>query len=196
MNSQYIKALKSVHRSAWEGHGEFAISLVELLCPETVVDLGVDYGFSTFCFAKPKKGTVYGVDWFQGDKHCGVRDTYSVVMKLQEDMKKEYGVDNVEIIKSRFRELASSWVKRVDILHVDGFHSYDAVKGDFSSWANHCGDDAVILFHDTVAFPDSVGRFFREIRGDFFSHNFRHSAGLGVITRSEESFRKINPLLG
>jgi predicted O-methyltransferase YrrM len=55
----------SAHRVSLEGHEDFAVRLVEHLKPKVVVDLGVDYGFSTFAFALPNIGTVYGIDWFQ-----------------------------------------------------------------------------------------------------------------------------------
>ena len=57
--------------SAWAGHEEFAGKLVRFLRPDVVVELGVDYGYSAFAFALPNIGTVYGIDWFQGDDCAG-----------------------------------------------------------------------------------------------------------------------------
>jgi len=192
---KYIKKLISVHGTAWMGHGEFAMNLVEILKPDIVVDLGVDYGFSTFCFAQPKIGKVYGVDWFQGDEHAKYRNTYEIVKNLQSDMESHYDIDNVEIIKSDFTELSKTWNKKIDILHIDGLHTYDAVKSDFTNWIDHCNEDALILFHDTISFPKDVGRFFDEIKDEFYNFNFKHSHGLGVLTKNEKTFDLIGSLL-
>ena len=48
----------------WRDHRLFADWLIRRTEPETVVDLGVDYGYSTFCFALPEIGHVYGIDSF------------------------------------------------------------------------------------------------------------------------------------
>ena len=53
--------------SAWKDNTDFAVKLVETFNPKVIVELGVDYGYSSFCFAYPKIGHVYGLDWFKGD---------------------------------------------------------------------------------------------------------------------------------
>jgi hypothetical protein len=180
--------------SAWRGHGEFAIRLVNELKPNVVVDLGVDYGFSTFCFGYSKIGKVYGVDWFQGDEHAGRRDTYNTVMQTYELLKTHHGLDNIEFIKGDFNDVATTWDKKIDILHIDGLHTYDAVKNDYETWIKFCNEDAVVMFHDTVSFKDSVGRFFDEIESDY-KLNKLYSFGLGVICKNEEQFLKVKNIL-
>jgi len=77
-------------------------------------------------------------------------------------------------------------------LHIDGFHSYEAVKTDYENWIGHCNDDAIILFHDVESFPETVGLFFSQLKG----YNSIHtgSAGLGILTKSEEKFNIINSI--
>ena len=48
--------------TAWGGHKNFATWLVSRLKAQTIVDLGVDFGYSTFCFALACSGQVYGID--------------------------------------------------------------------------------------------------------------------------------------
>jgi len=192
MKNKYIQTLLR-HDSAWKGHGLLAMQLVETFNPEVVVDLGVDYGFSTFCFGYPQIGSIYGIDWFQGDDHAGHRDTLNLVDSLYQDLMKEFGVSNIEFIKSDFAEAAKTWDKKIDILHIDGFHSYEAVKGDFDNWIGFCNDDAIILFHDVESFPETVGVFFADCDG--YKLINVGSAGLGILTKSEEKYNKIKTII-
>jgi hypothetical protein len=50
------------------------------------------------------------------------------------------------------------------------------------------------MFHDTVSFKDSVGRFFDEIESDY-KLNKLDSFGLGVICKNEEQFLKVKNIL-
>lgn len=190
---EYIMSLVDMP-SAWVGHGAFAINLVEQMKPEIIVDLGVDYGFSTFCFAYPKIGQVFGVDWFQGDEQAGFRDTMNVVLERYEKLKNKFGIDNVEFIKSDFTELSKKWEYNIDILHIDGLHTYEAVKNDFDSWIEFVDINGVVLFHDVESYRHTVGAFFSEIKGGYKIIR-SGSAGLGIFTRSEKTMRKIQHIL-
>ena len=180
--------------SAWVGHGAFAINLVEQMKPEIIVDLGVDYGFSTFCFAYHKMGQVFGVDWFQGDEQAGFRDTMNDVLQRYELLKDKFGINNIEFIKSDFTELSKKWEYNIDILHIDGLHTYEAVKNDFDSWIEFVDINGVVLFHDVESYSHTVGAFFEEIKGGYKIIR-SGSAGLGIFTKSEKTMRKIQNIL-
>ena len=187
----YIKKLLK-YESAWKGHGLFAMKLVETLNPDVIVDLGVDFGFSTFCFGYPKIGKVYGIDWFQGDEHAGQRDTLIHVDNLYKELTISFDVSNIEFIKSDFTDASKKWNTRINILHIDGFHSYEAVKTDYENWISYCDENSVILFHDTMSFPETVGKFFNELQG--YKINRTNSAGLGILTRSKIVYDKVKKI--
>lgn len=171
--------------SAWKGHEDFAVDLVKKVKPNVTVDLGVDYGFSTFALALPNIGTVYGIDWFQGDQYAGERDTFKEVMTELKQLK----LDNVVILKDDFSKLAKRWKLPIDILHIDGDHDYESVKKNFEEWAPFVKPTGVILIHDTESFKDKVGRFYAEISDtEYFKYNFLHSHGLGVLTKDKLVF--------
>lgn len=192
MKNKYIEKILRFD-SAWKGHGLLAMKLVETFKPKTIVDLGVDYGFSTFCFAYPQIGSVYGIDWFQGDEHAGFRDTLNDVDNLYQDLMKEFDISNIEFIKSDFNDAAKIWDKEIDILHIDGFHSYEAVKNDYETWIKFCKNDAIVLFHDIESFPETVGVFFNELTEYKLVH--KGSAGLGILTKSEKNYNIIKNIL-
>lgn len=147
--------------SAWRGHEQFAEWLVRRLRPRVVVDLGVDYGFSSFVFARAGAERVYAIDSFEGDPEAGVRDTYEAV---QENMKR-LGITNVELVRGRFDDVAATWDRQIDILHIDGSHRYEDVKRDFEAWRKFVSPSGVILLHDTAELdePNGVHRLFAEI---------------------------------
>lgn len=167
--------------SAWTGHYDFAQWLVARKKPKVIVDLGVDYGYSTYAFALQNIGDVYGIDNFNGEEHTGVRDTESFVRRKI----KELELTNVKIIKCLFDDIASIWGKPIDILHIDGFHSYESVKHDFETWSKFVMMNGVILFHDTQIRDRGFGvyKVFEEI--NLPKVNFKQSCGLGVVSRDE-----------
>jgi predicted O-methyltransferase YrrM len=171
--------------SAWKGHEEFAGKLVRFLEPEVVVDLGVDYGYSAFAFALPNIGAVYGIDWFRGDVYAGHRDTYAQVRAEMVNLR----LSNLELIHADFSTAARSWERKIDILHIDGDHHYDSVKRDFEQWARFVREDGIILMHDTISFPDDVGRFYEELQLPKF--NFTHSHGLGIVCRNRDLLAQV-----
>ncbi len=191
--SLIIDFLKENVLSAWKGHQDFAVWLVKELKPSVIVDLGVEYGFSTFTFASPKIGKVYGIDWFKGDSFTNKANTRDYFMADWETLKNRFGVDNIEIIEGRFSEVAKTWKLPIDILHIDGSHLYKDIKKDYETWSKFVKKDGVILLHDVYIPNDKkyegVERFYNEI--DPPKLRFLDWFGLGVVSKDEELIKKI-----
>lgn len=182
-----LQALKRVP-SAWRGHLEFAVWLTCRFLPEVVVDLGVDYGSSTYAWGASGLSQVIGIDWFQGDEHAGLRDNYAYVMSLGESLVSEHRYEStVRIWKSSFEAAAASFDRKVDILHLDGLHTYAAVSQDLKCWLPKLSKGGLLLMHDVHAFRHDVGRAFAELPGA--KTIIDHSAGLGIVCTDE---RKIS----
>lgn len=177
--------LLSTIPTAWREHGAFAQWLVRRTLPCAVVDLGVDYGYSTFNFALPGIGFVYGIDSFQGDPQAGARDTEYFVHQMRKDLE----LQNLTFIKGFFADVAQSWTTPIDILHIDGFHSYESVKRDYELWSRYLTKNGVILMHDTEVMNYGVKDLFKEI--DLPKLSFSKCYGLGVISRDESLLAEI-----
>jgi predicted O-methyltransferase YrrM len=130
--------------TAWRGHEIFATWLVKEIQPKVIVELGVDKGYSSFTFALPGIGTVYGVDSFEGDPEAGLRNTYPEVIAKRDEL----GIKNLELVKGYFSDVAKTWTEPIDILHIDGRHRYEDVKEDFEK----------ITTRSSVSSPRSICR--------------------------------------
>jgi len=181
----FLTNLDDIPSTSWLVHRQFAEWLVRFVTPKVTVDLGVDYGFSSFCFAMPRIGKVYGIDNFAGDDFIGKVNSLPFVEMKREKLHLQ---DYVEFIKGTFDEVAKTWDKKIDILHIDGSHHYEDVKNDYETWEKFLTDEGVVLFHD-VGIETFEGReygvkkFFEELELPKFviSDGF----GLGVACKNE-----------
>jgi hypothetical protein len=173
--------------SAWHGHVPFANWLVSAMRPARIVELGTHNGvsYAAFCetVLQEKLATrCYAVDSWAGDDHAGHYDE-SVYNELRAFHDGRYGAFS-ELLRMTFegaRHMIADGT--VDLLHIDGFHSYAAVRHDFESWAPKLSSRAVVLFHDTNVLERGFGvaRFWAEVEDRFPSFAFLHGHGLGVL---------------
>lgn len=183
------KQLISANHTSWYENFERANYIVNLVKPNIIVDLGVDHGFSSFAFAFANHGKVYGIDSFEGDTHAGIRNTYQDVLNLHSIIKKQYNISEINFIKGYFEDIANDWNQDIDILHIDGFHTYEAVKNDFTTWSKFFTKNTVVIFHDIVSFKSTVGKYFDEIKGN--KYKFNDGCGLGVWSLNENYIRQL-----
>ena len=107
-------------------------------------------------------------------------------------IEKKYGINNVEFIKGYFDDVAKTWDKEIDVIHIDGFHSFEACANDFFTWAPFSKDTTVFLFHDIDIYFDQVGAFFFDISGYKVCRS--QSAGLGIMTGNKEVMHFVREL--
>lgn len=173
--------------TCWRGHRRFAEWLVLNTKPDVIVDLGVDWGFSTFCFAMPRCGHVYGIDTFEGDNFTGNNHGSHEYVLMKRD--KLFMNNNVTFIKGLFDDVAKEWDKKIDILHIDGDHAYESVKHDYETWSPFLNENGIILFHDTCieelnGNQYGVKKFFDEL--EMPKVTFTHTFGLGIASYNKE----------
>lgn len=171
----------------WAGHRNFAYDLVRFLRPERVAELGVHWGTSFFAFAQAIKDghidcELIGVDTFEGDPHAGEYGE-EVLETVHRITKTYFSKQRIVIHRSLFRDaLDKVEDESCDIIHIDGFHTFEAVNDDFTTWLPKLKPDGVMLFHDTA--PDTgygSADFWSMIADKHPGFAFPHSWGLGVL---------------
>ena len=140
--------------------------------PNTIVELGVRGGESTFAFERAARLTgasVVSVD-VNETSYTSEYDDWRFVR-----------ADDIEFAE-RFKEWCSEHDvgSSIDVLFVDTSHHYDHTVTEINAWFPHLGNGAVVLFHDT-----NMGRIYRREDGtvDRGWDNDR-----GVIRALEEYF--------
>lgn len=177
--------------SAWKENRTFANWLVEQTQPRVILDLGVDWGHSTICWAERGVGKVYGVDTWAPHHVCTGGNNFETRVKPAFKSFYKQGMNNIELIKGRHEQVFETWNQPIDILHFDVCHEYEGLVQEYDMWKQHVVDGGVMLFHDVLAFPDGVGRFFRQhLTGKRLS--FNNQFGLGVLTTNHELLDKIS----
>lgn len=195
MSSIYLPASmqrfhpKRIVFSTWIDHLAFAYDIVEALRPRMLVELGTHNGLSYFAFCQSLienqiDGLAYAIDSWEGEQHSGLHDSsvYDDVMTHNREYYRSFSYP----IKAFFNDALGRFEDNsIELLHIDGLHTYEAVKEDFDSWFPKVAPGGVILFHDIAARIKDFGvcKFWDEISQQYPSFSFNHGFGLGVLRK-------------
>ena len=178
--------------NSWVGLLPFAAWLIQEVSPNMFVELGTHSGNSyfSFCQAVAQAGLssrCYAVDTWRGDEHAGEygEEIFAAVSAHHEEHFAQFS----RLMRMTFDEAAGYFPDQsIDLLHIDGLHTYDAVRHDFETWLPKLAPGAVVLIHDTNVRERNFGvwRLWEELRERYPNNlEFVHSHGLGVLQLSD-----------
>ncbi|MDD2878458.1 MAG: class I SAM-dependent methyltransferase [Acidiphilium sp.] len=157
--------------------------------------MGVHKGDSYFCVVEaisrfPDTVRAVGVDTWQGDAHAGFYDesVYRGVVAVNA----QYQAFST-LMRCTFDDAFSKISGQIDLLHIDGLHTYEAVSHDFRLWEPRAND--VILLHDINVPKKSFGvwQLWDEIKVEFPGRTFEfsHCNGLAVLAKSDKGLAAV-----
>lgn len=119
-----------------------------------IVEIGTWKGGSAYILGKAVEGRnvkVYSVDNYSEER----LKNELITKKLTKIRLKEWGCDNVRLIKGESIEISKKFSDNsVDMIFIDGSHNYKDIKNDFENWYPKLKEGAIICFHDYGSWPD------------------------------------------
>lgn len=173
--------------SAWNEHIPFAFWLVQAHAPSIFVELGTFSGTSYFSFCQAVAALklptrCFAIDTWQGDSHTGFYDQ-SVFAQVNACNERKYAGFS-RLVRSSFDKALPHFLDgSIDLLHIDGLHTYEACRHDFECWLPKLSPRAIVLFHDTNVRERGFGvyRLWAELIERYPHFEFVHEHGLGVL---------------
>ncbi len=178
---------------AWIGHIPFAAWLMRMTRPKVFVELGTHSGNSYFAFCQAAKAErlsirCFAVDTWWGDEHSGPYDE-DVYARAAAYSQSRFGGFST-LLRTTFDYACEYFADAsIELLHIDGLHTYEAVQHDFDTWAPKLAPGALVVFHDTNVREREFGvwKFWRELQERFPCNvEFAHCNGLGVLWLGDE----------
>lgn len=174
--------------NAWVGHLPFAAWVMQEVSPQIFVELGTHSGNSYFSFCQSVveagiSSKCYAVDTWQGDEHAG-QYSDEIFTKVSGHHQEHYAGFS-RLLRMTFDDAATYFAdESIDMLHIDGLHTYEAVRHDFETWLPKLAPGAIVMFHDTNVRERNFGvwKLWEELKRRYPNNlDFVHSNGLGVL---------------
>jgi hypothetical protein len=178
------------------GLGWLLYAFVRTAQPEIVLEVGSGGSSIPVLFALrdnlnvppfDKKGRLHTIDsfpWgdeveFEGKIY---RQPHLAFLKVLDKLELN---DFCTFYHAKSQDIGKTWDKPIDILVVDGDHTYDAVKADWDNFSKWIKPGGYAFFHDTVACKDAIGCVLeKECTGSEFSFAIEpNGLSLSIIQR-------------
>jgi glycosyltransferase involved in cell wall biosynthesis/predicted O-methyltransferase YrrM len=195
-----------VARGALQKPKEFEglVAMVRNLQPQVVVEIGSAKGGSLYgwCQLAAPDATIISIDLPGGEFGGGMDEMHALLVgtyaKERQSMhflpRDSHAPETLEALETI---LAG---RKIDLLHIDGDHTYEGVKSDYEMYAPLVRSGGLIAFHDVLPHPGfpscKVDELWDQLKhadgvSEFFDYEQQASwgqwGGIGVIVREDEA---------
>ncbi len=177
-------------QSAWVLYG-----LVRAMRPTLCVEIGSARGRSA-CFVglglkHNGQGKLVAIDPHE-PTDWNDTDSVDTLATMRANLAAMDVAAQVEIRRAYSDRAAEGWTAPIDLLFIDGDHTYEGVKRDFALFAPHVKEFGLVVFHDTIweRRPDprwaradmGVPRFVEELRQQGYPvTTLEHDCGVSLV---------------
>lgn len=158
----YTFSFAGIQFSPWQERSEIEglLRTVAAIEPSTVLEIGTSNGGSLFLFARvaTANALLISIDLPHGEFGGGYPPWRSVLYRAFASRKQRIRLLRADSHEARTLEAARAALERrpVDVLFIDGDHTYEGVRRDFEMYKSLVRDGGVIAFHDIVP-PSAAG---------------------------------------
>ncbi len=115
--------------------------------PQTILEIGTYVGRTAFLFACALERNQYGRIFTVDNNESGV------LPQAKARFAQSQLNDRTTLIERSSQDAFANWVRtKIDILFIDGSHSYLDASADFALWSRHISVGGIIVMHDTVTY--------------------------------------------
>jgi predicted O-methyltransferase YrrM len=186
--------------SAWQVRSEFEsiVRLVQEAKPSHIMEIGTAKGATLLSWCRIASKQVISVDLEHGIHGGGYpavkQHLYSEFTHGREGVRLDLFQENSQILATRQKVQAVLGTANLDVLFIDGDHSYEGVKKDFELWSPLVRPGGIVLFHDILPHTKvahcEVDRLWNELKPHYRHVEFIHDpkqgwAGIGAIYMPE-----------
>jgi hypothetical protein len=185
-------------RSPWTGHVPFALTLIDLLRPAIVVELGTSTGvsYAAFCQAIAHLRLTTRAFAVAGRAPPAVNGpaAFEEFRAFHDPLYADFS----RLVASTSDEALPHFPdSTIDLLHIDGEPPYEVVRLDFAAWLPKMSPRGVVLLHGINRREAGAGvwRLWHEIQARYPSFDLLHEHGLGLVAVGPEVPEGLRPLL-
>ena len=187
-------------RSGLGDSAELLYGLVRSMKPEVCVEIGSALGKSAsyigMALKENGRGMLYAIDPHEPTNWNDV-DAIDSLKEFSRNVAAAGLGKYVSVIRSYSDAAARDWKRPIDLIFIDGDHSYEGVKRDWDLFLPHMKPSGVAIFHDTMwELPPYAG----EVRSDMGVPRFvdeLRERGYQVLTINRDyGVSLVQPVIG
>lgn len=133
----YLDSLEYTNKiEGWMGAGELDWLFKQAKTMSSIAEIGSWKGKSTHALLSAGKGEVFAIDHFQGSKGEAIAHAEAKTGDIYAEFMKNVGhFPNLKVLKTSSLEAVKQFPDHsVDMVFIDGEHTYQGVKADIEAW--------------------------------------------------------------
>lgn len=173
--------------------------IIQEVSPKIFVELGTHSGnaYLTFCQAVFEAGIstkCYAVNTWQGDEQSdNINDDDEIFAPFNAYHQKHYAKFS-RLLRMTVDDAVTCFAdESIDLLNIDGLHTYEAACHDFETWLPKLAPGAVVVFPHTNVHERNFGvwKLWKELQACYPNNlEIMHSDGLGILQLNNASDNK------